>query len=121
MAKCKQCGGVVIRGRVIAANGAVQVKDICQSCGQNAAGNGISIPHRLVPDLDSLPLFDDYSLHNQPCSVTGCAEQFTEYHHWAPRHLFADSEAWPGNYLCTKHHKEWHDVVTPEMARKVHQ
>ena len=118
---CKHCGGAVIRGRVIAANGAVQVKDICQSCGKNAGGNGVSVPHRLIPDLDSLPIFEDYSLHAEPCAVRGCPEKTTELHHWAPRYLFDDCEDWPTSYLCTKHHAEWHAVVTPEMAKKVKQ
>ena len=119
--KCNRCGGSVIRGRVIAANGAVQVKDLCQLCGRNAGGNGISIPHSQVPDLDSLPILGDYTQNNNPCQVRGCQGKGTEYHHWAPRFLFPDdSELWPGGYLCRRHHAEWHATVTPEMAKRVH-
>ena len=70
-------------------------------------------------DPEELPIVNDYRGF-QKCAV--CGAQITEYHHWAPRHLFgSDADKWPIGYLCPKHHAEWHDKVTPEMSRKKHE
>jgi hypothetical protein len=46
------------------------------------------------------------------CGVSGA-----EYHHWAPKYLFEDTEKWPGSYLCISCHQRWHDIVTPQRKR----
>lgn len=51
------------------------------------------------------------------CAV--CGERGAEEHHWAPRHLFdKDCDKWPKDYLCLRHHNEWHQRVTPNMKTK---
>lgn len=51
------------------------------------------------------------------CVVCGAIE--TELHHFAPRHLFGDEcESWPAADLCRSCHKRWHDLVTPDMAKR---
>lgn len=53
---------------------------------------------------------------NPPCEVCGAEDQ-TEYHHWAPRHLFGDDcDNWPKSTLCQKCHVRWHQIVTPNMG-----
>lgn len=48
-----------------------------------------------------------------------CGSLGVELHHFAPRHLFgADADKWPTAYLCRTHHKQWHDIVTPNMCKK---
>jgi protein-arginine kinase activator protein McsA len=41
-----------------------------------------------------------------------------ELHHWAPQYLFQDADQWPTSYLCRTCHKKWHDLVTPNMAKR---
>lgn len=60
--------------------------------------------------LESITVGDDYSLNNPPCKR--CGERGTQLHHWAPKELFEDAEDWPQDYLCKKHHQEWHDTIT---------
>jgi hypothetical protein len=56
-------------------------------------------------------------LKNPKCEYHGCERTDTEYHHWAPRHLFTDAEDWPGSYLCGEHHPHWHRIMTPHMSQ----
>ena len=90
-------------------NGTYQVVDICNSCKDNFNGAGINIPHRLVDDLEALPLLADYTQQIPPCEVCGSSDG-VEYHHYAPRHIFgkAESERYPKGYLCRSCHRDWH-------------
>lgn len=60
--------------------------------------------------FDALTVEDDYSENNPECAR--CGARGTQLHHWAPKELFEDAEAWPQSYLCRKHHQEWHATVT---------
>jgi 5-methylcytosine-specific restriction endonuclease McrA len=65
-------------------------------------------------DINSIPVVEDFS-QDHKCAV--CGKTGTEYHHFAPRHLFGDeADKWPGVYLCRPHHTEWHTLVTPNMS-----
>lgn len=50
------------------------------------------------------------------CSV--CGERGVSEHHWAPKSIFGKDEAekWPKDFLCIKHHCEWHSKVTPGVT-----
>jgi len=78
------------------------------------------IPHRIIKkhgiDIEGLPQLEDRA--GAVCSVTQCGNVKTESHHIAPYHLFDNPNDWPQIPLCKKHHKEWHDIVTPNMTRK---
>ena len=50
------------------------------------------------------------------CEFLGCTRRDTQYHHFAPRHLFDDADSWPGAYLCAYHHTLWHEIVTPNST-----
>lgn len=53
-----------------------------------------------------------------PCAI--CGHNSHEYHHWAPRSIFPD---WPdaGVYLCTSHHREWHERMRAHGLRWPHE
>ena len=52
----------------------------------------------------------------QPCEVCG-EKGTTEFHHWAPKHLFGDEAyKWPTGNLCRDCHAKWHRIVTPNMG-----
>lgn len=71
------------------------------------------VPERIKANL---PILYDYRPQSQVCAYIGCTRTDTQYHHFAPRHLFDDAENWPGDYLCSEHHALWHQVVTPNMT-----
>lgn len=62
------------------------------------------------------PLWADGTQYAEPCARCGSTNG-TEVHHWAPRHLFDDADAWPTSPLCPTCHREWHRVVTPKMGQ----
>jgi hypothetical protein len=65
--------------------------------------------------MDDVPLVDDHR-GDYVCAVCG---EPAQWHHWAPQALaerFEDFEAWPTGALCLKHHREWHDIVTPRLG-----
>jgi len=43
---------------------------------------------------------------------------YVEIHHWAPKKLFPDFEAWPTSKLCRPCHEKWHQVVTNDLVKK---
>jgi RecJ-like exonuclease len=77
--------------------------------------------------LDDIPIDKDNRCDS--CAGEGCNKcstpcercgsyQHIEHHHWAPRHLFDDADAWPTSNLCRECHVEWHQAVTPDMNKK---
>lgn len=95
---------------VIRSNG-VRIANLrCTACGWKMADKGAA-----KFDVD-LPLEQD-NHDPAPCERCGSTTG-TELHHWAPRHLFDDADAWPMSYLCPACHREWHQIVTPHMHRK---
>lgn len=58
-------------------------------------------------DIDSLALIVDNATVN--CSVIGCCELGSEWHHFAPYSVFREhANDWPVLPLCRRHHLEWH-------------
>lgn len=118
MISCTKCGSNQISfGVHINYSGATTVIARCDKCGRNPDAKK---PFYNVKDFDiqSLPVFIDDRPNSEPCAVCG-TRKGTQYHHFAPKHLFGfDAEKWPGAYLCDEHHKEWHNKVTPNMAKK---
>ena len=67
--------------------------------------------------INDLPIVENYS-GETPCIICGDPGQL---HHWAPQaytQAFGIEEyfLWPTEYLCIKHHKLWHTIVTPELT-----
>lgn len=73
-----------------------------------------TVESRLTPEQAALlprvnPVF------TQRCVV--CGDRATENHHWAPRGIFGkECEKWPQDWLCKRHHDEWHQRVTPQLV-----
>jgi hypothetical protein len=106
--KCKRCeveGGIY---RQINSNGAKVVVERCPNCGANPNAGKPFLPLKDY-DWESLPLWEDKTIDAPPCSVRGCVNKGTEYHHYAPRHLFEDADDWATGYLCAIHHRLWHE------------
>lgn len=108
---CRYCGRVPFEYcKVIMSSGEIHVTKRCRWCKSQI---GQYVGKKLITgiDIDTLPVFADYSLNNEPCAV--CGARGTELHHWAPKELFPDDfEQWPKAYLCPKHHQEWHNRIT---------
>jgi hypothetical protein len=105
---CGKCGSETVIYGQINGNGAHVVVERCPKCGRN--------PHPGKPFLpikdykwETLPLIEDRTKNSEPCAVKGCERTDTEYHHFAPRHIFGLAcDDWPGAWICMKHHREWH-------------
>lgn len=103
--------------RTIASNGVSMVFWECQVHHGNIKA-GKWIPHKELAkcgiDIEILTIVENYD-NDFTCVV--CGEKGCELHHFAPRYLFGDAaEDWPKEYLCRKHHAQWHDLVTPNMS-----
>ena len=111
--RCCVCGSYnVTRGKFIAANGAIQIRDICNECKSNANGKAINVPHDQVDNIDFLPILEDYRSPLRPCARCGEYRRGVEVHHWAPRYIFKwECNDWPTSDLCLKCHREWHDTI----------
>lgn len=117
---CEKCNSdqPVRLVRIISQSGVSMVYWNCIK-GNHAINKPVKyIPHVQIKsakiDLETLPVASNYSGH-EVCAV--CGSPYAERHHWAPRHLFQDADSWPQDYLCDKHHKMWHDIVTPNMSK----
>lgn len=106
--RCKHCNVESVIYRQINTSGARVVVERCPKCRTNPNTNR---PFLSVKDYDwfSLPLFEDMSKDAEPCSYKGCKNIGTEYHHFAPRHLFDDADNWLTGWLCKYHHALWHE------------
>jgi len=116
---CPQCNTQVRAQLVrnITRNGASQVYWFCL-LHQGATHPASYIKHELITNfgvnIDDLPVKENYS-GMELCAV--CGSPTTENHHWAPSYLFADdSNRWPQSPLCPRHHRLWHQMVTPNMT-----
>lgn len=105
--------------RTLSNSGVSMVYWRCIPCKRPITTKPKYISHDLIRkeniDIEQLPIAISY-VGTEVCAV--CGEPGTEYHHFAPRYLFDDADRWPTAYLCKKHHKEWHDKVTPMMSAK---
>jgi protein-arginine kinase activator protein McsA len=120
--RCQRCNQNVsaLLVRRISASGVSMVYWQCPDC-QDAIDKA---PHWIKHDQlttakidpETLPVAGDYR-QQHACAV--CGSVGTEYHHFAPKHLFGDeADLWPTAYLCLRHHHQWHTLVTPEMSRR---
>lgn len=104
-------------------NGSVLISWHCLECGSWAMTpikwfkhiDIIEYLKKFDADINDIPIIDESE--KQLCAV--CGSSFTEYHHWAPKHIFGDeAEKWPGSELCKNCHNDWHMKVTPNMCVK---
>lgn len=115
---CRFCGSSQANlGQTIMQSGARHIWERCGHCGRNFNGAGVFRSRvrlqLLFPDLDldSLPVFEDYTERAPLCEVCQ-GDQGVELHHWAPRQIFADeADQWPTSWLCRQHHREWHRKI----------
>jgi hypothetical protein len=109
--KCSNMSGVVALGKVKCANGTVQYKAYCPDC----LRKGTNFPRSDIEGLDEarIPIIRDHDV--VPCERCGSING-SEVHHWAPSHLFDDSDRWPTSHLCLRCHRLWHAMVTPHMS-----
>lgn len=105
---CKSCGTETQIFRQINSSGSRVVVERCPECGRNP-NKGKPFLKKADFDWESLPLFQDASLTAEPCSYKGCENKGTEWHHYAPQHLFDDADNWGAGYLCQYHHRLWHE------------
>lgn len=98
-----RCSHVWFGGIIIAANGAKQPWRRCITCGLLATTN---------TDVAALPLVfrDLRNKFDRPCQRCG-ARDGVEFHHWAPRAIFADADDWPLGLLCRPCHQFWHQTM----------
>jgi hypothetical protein len=115
---CEYCLGMTMVFRQINANGAEVAVERCSVCYKRPKSSKMFLPKSLFGgDVSTFPVYRDNLKDADPCERCGSREG-TEYHHWMPHHLSDDADSWPGANLCKKCHKEWHDIVTPEMTKR---
>lgn len=116
---CPHCRtGEVIPYRMVISSGVGVVVKRCDVCGRKPEYKRPFYPKADYPNWDELPLPEDMTADAPPCGVAGCTNKGTEYHHWAPRHLFEDAEFWPTDYLCREHHALWHKTTKTGAYKK---
>jgi hypothetical protein len=93
---------------VIKQNGIKVVKSQCLNCAESSGQFPIDY---IDPEL--CPIWTD---HRSICCMR-CGALEAEMHHYAPRHLFDDSDEWGTIPLCREHHRIWHKIVTPNMSQ----
>ena len=107
--QCPYCSNEVIAYKYIFRNHKRVVTLRCSSCKKCPDNKQTFISLRFYNNWQSLPLWKNNSDgYDTPCAVESCKNEGTEYHHFAPRHLFQNYHEWPGCYLCVEHHTEWH-------------
>lgn len=84
----------------------------CQSCGKRTSDlpTSIAASWGLFEKRYPFDIVDARQQNIYPaCSVSGCADEGREFHHFAPRNTFGrEAEAWPVLPLCRPHHLDWH-------------
>lgn len=86
----------------------------CGGCDSN-----VPIKNALVPDwAKTATPNSDYTSDKHPCAR--CDNHLTEYHHFAPRAIFADADFWPGAWLCKACHTLWHGAMREAAGYRLH-
>lgn len=110
--ECFRCSGQRIEFRkTIMQNGQLSIGAYCLTCNRLATKE-TCIPKRRFTErqIQEMTIEHDYSRHDNVCCVKGCGRHDVEWHHFAPKGLFAQAaDDWPGGWLCNKHHREWHE------------
>jgi hypothetical protein len=114
---CEQCGSKrILFGIQYSASGSLTIIAKCDKCG-NRPQSKHPFYNKADFDLTKLQIWEDYRQRSEPCAVCK-SRNGSEYHHFAPRHLFGDdADMWPGAWLCKEHHDQWHNIVTPNMRK----
>lgn len=118
MKTCVKCNSEEVKiGFAKKVNGDIAYPYYCESCGfVEKQYVSKTIAMSLNYELKEV-YFNSYFRQKNYCAVCGSSD--VELHHFAPTHLFgSESDKWPKAYLCRKHHKQWHDLVTPNMCVK---
>lgn len=121
MQECKHCQSKNVKvGFGFRKNGSKVFPMYCDDCGQ-ATGKLIKKEEANSVNYELKEIVFTSSntgyLTKVKCYV--CGHSNVELHHFAPYHLFGrDADKWPVAYLCKEHHKQWHDIVTPNMCNK---
>lgn len=105
-----QLGDHVELGGVIKANGSVGFRVRCLGCGLESQDIGKSNLQKYLASGYQYTWTRTCYAHNDihQCQVRGCSETDVEWHHFAPRNVFADHDNWPCLPLCRFHHQMWH-------------
>ena len=110
------CGAPLAVVAYIVANGVRHYKLRCLACQRLSR---TSLAQRL---LDYAIMAQAPAVRSANASEPGslcehCGAPGVETHHWAPRSLFRDHNAWPTAQLCPACHALWHDVMRAGAAR----
>lgn len=109
----------------ISANGTSQFAWYCMDCKRWALRPPQWIKHDVLKRqlakqdavLEDIPITEDYR-NALPCVVCG---EPGEMHHWAPQayseSFGEDWYLWPLEALCIRHHRRWHQIVTPDLVK----
>lgn len=108
--RCPTCRTNCVIYKQINRSGATVVVERCPKCRTAPDKNNSFLPKKNY-DLDKLPVFVDYTPEAKKCEVVGCTNVGSEWHHYAPQHLFQDANDWPTGYLCKYHHDLWHKIT----------
>lgn len=93
-------------------NGRLAIHGFCTECTDSLGyvKTTQELPRKQHPDWQSYPVLRS-NKSGDVCVVAGCDSTDVELHHFAPRHLFADADRWPTEYICVEHHQEWHSRI----------
>ena len=125
VADCRKCRWQIGRlARYVYSNGRSSLRWQCSRCGDYGSFSDVGVAF-LAPfgvSVLDLPVCFDASGTAPPCIV--CGLKTTEFHHWAPTAIFhtdgwTDLGDWSsvGDYLCTRHHEEWHNRMRTHGLR----
>ena len=110
------CGARLAVVAYIVANGVRHYKLRCFACQRLSR---TSFPQRLLgyETMAQAPAVRSASASDPGFFCEHCGTAGVETHHWAPRNLFRDYNAWPTAQLCPACHALWHDVMRAGAAR----
>jgi hypothetical protein len=115
---CPRCGGEPVLYREKNSNGADVITARCHLCNGFVDSRHRYLPKDEHPNWKDYPLFRDLTKESPKCSVNGCNNHDVEWHHYAPRSLFANADDWAAGWLCMAHHLEWHEKTKTGMFAK---
>jgi hypothetical protein len=100
----------------IVANGVRHYRLRCIGCQRLSR---TSLPQRLLdyPTMAQVAVVGSATASEPGFFCEHCGDAGVETHHWAPRSLFRDYNAWPTAQLCPACHALWHDVMRAGAAR----
>jgi hypothetical protein len=110
------CGARLTVVAYIVANGARHYRLRCLACRRLSR---TSLPRRLseYAIVAETPAVRSASASEPGFFCEHCGAAGVETHHWAPRSLFLDYNAWPTAQLCHACHALWRHVMRAGSAR----